>query len=506
MADYLLGIDAGSTMTKVVLLDAAGRELGCERRRNPILFPAPGHTERDPERMWNDVADATRALLSNVGAAPEAVAAVAVSGYGAGLYLVDAAGRAVRPGIMSTDARAGDVLARWERDGVTQRNALRIRQRLWAGQPPALMAWLGIYEPEVLARTHCLLFCKDYLRARLCGELATDPTDAGVGGLVAVPDDAHTDAFFEELGLAAWRNKMPRIAPATEMAGELTGDAAEATGLRAGTPVVRGVVDVTASALASGVREPTQMSVVAGTFSINSSLHRAPRIDGLPFLQMAYPLGGYCLATEGSATSASNFEWYCKAMLGPEAAAAASAAGRSIYELAADRVAESMNRPNDILFLPFLFGGPGGAPAAFIGLQAAHDGADVVRAIFEGIVFAHKLDIDALLAGRDQAPVRTIRLVGGASRNAVWAQMFADMLGLPVEICEGTEPGARGTAMCAAVALGWHADLDAAMLAMVRVVQVHTPRPEWQERYARKFERFHRMTRMLAEFRTEDGV
>lgn len=505
MAEYLLGIDAGSTMTKAALFDADGHEIGCERRRNPIQFPAPGHTERDADRMWRDAADAVRALLDSTGVAAHAVGAVSVSGYGAGLYLVDAAGRPVRPGIMSTDARANDVLADWERDGLNRCNAVRIRQRLWSGQPPALMAWLGEHEPESLRRTQCVLFCKDYLRARLCSEWSTDPTDAGLGGLIGVPGTEHPEEFFEELGLSGWRPKLPHIAPAADVAGELRRDAAALTGLRAGTPVVRGVVDVAASAIASGVREPTQLSVIAGTFSINSTLHSTPRLEPLPFLQMAYPIDDFCLATEGSATSASNFEWYCKAVLGPQAAAAAVASGRSIYEVCGEQVAASMERANDILFLPFLFGGPGGAPAAFIGLQAEHDGADVARAIFEGIVFAHKLDIDALLSGKDRAPVRTIRLVGGASRNTTWAQMFADVLGLPVEICEGSEPGARGAAMCAAVALGWHADFDAAMRSMVRVTRVHQPRPEWHERYARKFDRFCRAARTLAAFESEAG-
>lgn len=503
MSEYVLGIDAGSTMTKAALFDASGQEQGCERRYNPILFPQPGHTERDPERLWRDTASAIQDLLRTTGIARESVAAVALSGYGAGLYLVDEDRHAVRPGIMSTDARAGTVLERWERMGLTSRNAVRIRQRLWSGQPPALMAWLGEHEPDSVRRAKHVLFCKDYLRLRLCGDISTDPTDAGVGGLVQVPGDEHPDAFFEELGLEQWRDKLPVIRPATQIAGEITREAAEATGLRAGTPVVRGVVDVVASALASGVRDPSQLSVVAGTFSINSSLHSKPRLNTIPFLQTAYPVGNYCLATEGSATSASNFEWYCKSILGPATAQAAAASGRSIYEHCSEPVAATMERPNDILFFPFLFGGPGGAPAGFIGLQAAHEGADVVRAIFEGIVFAHKLDIDALLVGEDRADVQSIRLVGGASRNAVWAQMFSDVLGLPVEICDCAETGARGTAMCAAVAIGWHADMETAMRRMVQVVAVHEPRADRQERYARKFERFSRVTRALAGLESE---
>lgn len=498
MTEFFLGVDAGSTMTKVVLFDAAGVEMGVVRRRNPICFPAPGHTERDPLLMWRDVCEAIRELLQQTGVNVDDIRAVSVSGYGAGLYLVDAAGQPVRPGIMSTDTRASELLAQWAGDGRAARNAARIQQRLWTGQPVALMAWLSAQEPEVLEKTHRVLLCKDFLRAQFCEDLSTDETDAGIAGLIDVPSGLYPEALFDDLGLPAWRDKLPVVGRSANVVGEVTRSAAAACGLRVGTPVVRGLVDVGAAALASGVSHPDQLSVIAGTFSINSTLHRGPRLDTLPFLQMAYPVGGYCLATEGSATSASNFEWYCKSILGPEAVEAAASRGRSIYDVCGERVGMVLCRRNDILFFPFLFGGPGGAPAGFLGLKAEHDGADVVRAIFEGIVFAHKLDIDVLLAGADRAPVRSIRLSGGAARSTVWAQMFADVLGMPVEVTRGGEVGARGAAMCAAVALGMQSDFEAAIVAMVQVEHVYMPDATRHATYAAKFDMFRRTMRAMS--------
>lgn len=506
MAEYVVGLDAGSTMTKAVLFDRQGRELGSERRRNPIQFPAPGHTERDAPRMWRDAADAVNSLLEKTGVRAGDIAAIATCGYGAGLYLVDARGHTVRPGIMSTDARAQGLLREWTSDGRADAAGRCVQQRLWTGQPAPLLGWLQRHEPDSLRRTHRIVFCKDYLRAQLCGDVSTDPTDAGLGGLIDVTTGEYPAEFYERLGLDAWRDKLPPIGASTAVAGRVSEAAAELTGLLAGTPVVRGVVDVVSAALASGVADPTQLSVVAGTFSINSSLHPAPRLDTLPMLQMPYPVGGYSLATEGAPTSASNFEWYCKAILGPVLAAAAESTGHTIYEVCGDRVASAMDRPNDILFFPFLFGGPGGAPAGFVGLQALHDGADIVRAIFEGIAFAHRLDVDALRGGRDAAPLQTIRLTGGAARNPLWAQMFADVLGLPVELTDGSELGARGTAMAAAIGIGWHADWTHAQREMVRVVRRLEPQPDRQAAYERKYRRFQRHAQALAALHAEDAA
>lgn len=497
MTQYLLGLDAGNTMSKAVLFDLEGRELGSARRRNPIEFPGPNQTERNPETMWRNVSDAIRELLAATATDPADIAAISVSGYGAGLYLVDKQGQVVRPGIMSTDSRASAQLARWDRDGVAQRAGLRVQQRLWLGQPAALMRWLSEFEPRAVKAAHTLYFCKDYLRTRLCGDISTDITDAGLAGLMDIPAQTYPDAFYEELGLAEWREKLPKVGSSTEIVGTLSAQAAADSGLKIGTPVVRGLVDVCAATVASGVGELNQLCIIAGTFSINSTLHRAPRLDTLPLLQLPYPIGGYYLASEASPTSASNFEWYCKSILGPEAAASAASQGRSIYEVCGERVGQVMNRPNDILFMPFLFGGPAGAPAGFVGLKAEHDGGDVARAIFEGIVFAHKLDLDTLLAGNDKASVDSIRLAGGAMCSPVWSQMFADVLGMPVEVTEGSEVGARGTAMCAAVALGAYPDMAAAMRGMVRVQRVFQPDRSRYEGYARKYRAFRSAIRAL---------
>lgn len=499
MTQYLLGLDAGNTMTKVVLFDMQGREVLSVRRRNPILFPAPNHTERDPQAMWDDLCVAVRELLEQGAVSPDLIAAVSVSGYGAGLYLVDANGRAIRPGIMSTDSRVADLLAVWERAGFGHRSGLCTQQRLWHGQSAPLLAWLSAHEPEVLATSHAILFCKDYLRAQLCGDISTDPTDAGISGLLNVAAGSYPHEFHQELGLSAWQSKLPPVGASTDIVGSVSAVAAQATGLRTGTPVVRGLVDVCAATLASGVIDPSQLGVIAGTFSISSTLHSAPRMDRVPLLQSAYPVGGYFLASEGSATSASNFEWYCKSILGPEAATYAASLGKSIYEVCGERVKHVMDRPNDILFFPFLFGGPSGAPAGLLGLKAEHDGADVLRAIFEGIVFSHKLDTEALLSGADSAKVTSIRLAGGAVNSSVWCQMFADILGLPVEVTEGNEVGARGTAICAAVAIGIYANLEEAMKHMVRIAHVYEPNPNRQPAYAKKFKAFRQLAQALPE-------
>jgi L-xylulokinase len=471
MKNCVIGIDAGGTMTKAALFDFSGHELACARRKNVMTFPHPGWTERDPDRMWNAAAEAIREVLDIAGRSPGDVAAVSVAGYGSGLYLVDRNGDPVRPGIVSTDSRAAGLVAEWAAAGLTEQVEPLIQQRIWPAQTLVLLGWIQRHEPEVMQRTHRVLFCKDFLRCRLCGDFSTDPSDAGIAGLIDTTRSVYAEDAFRSLGLGDWLPRLPMIGPSSAVVGHISPSAAQATGLLAGTPVVRGAVDVTAAALASGITHPEEMSVVAGTFSINSTLHASPRQSVQPFLQSPYPLGGY-LATEGAATSASNLEWMVKTFLAHGGTLPADLSG-GLYAMVNAAVARQVGQPRDALFFPFLFGGPNGAPAGLVGMTADYTLDDIMLAVFEGIVFAHKVDVDRLLSGHDAARPKLIRLAGGASRSPLWSDMFADILGLPVEVPDGSELGALGVSICAATGVGAHPSLEAAIAAMTRVGRRH---------------------------------
>jgi L-xylulokinase len=131
-----------------------------------------------------------------------------------------------------------------------------------------------------------------------------------------------------------------------------------------------------------------------------------------------------------------------------------------------------------VQFFPFLYDGPRGAPSGFSGMTASTSMPDLLRAIYEGVVFAHRTDFNYLLTGPDAAKPNVVRFAGGPSRSAVWSQMFADGLGLPVEIANGAELGAKGGAICAAVATGAYASVPEAMSKMVKMERRFEPDPE----------------------------
>lgn len=470
MGDCVIGIDAGGTMTKAALFDLSGHEKACARSRNVTTFPQLGWTERDADGMWRAAAEAISNVLEQSGTDPADVLAISVSGFGSGLFLLDVDGNPVRPAIISTDGRTHSLIEEWSQDGRAAAAAELTQQAVWPGMSLALLGWLQRNEPDILDRTHTVSFCKDFLRGRLCGDLSTDYTDAGGSGVLDVASGTYSQEALGILGMEGWLSKMPEIGLSQEVAGFVTAEAAALTGLRQGTPVVRGTVDMSASSMASMVTRPEQMSIVAGTFSIAATLHAdKPKTDAMPMLQFAYPLGGW-IAVDASATSASNLEWVVKTLI--QHGGTLEMQG-DIYDTVNAAVERVKGQHTTAMFYPYLLGGPPGAPAGLVGMTARTSFDKAMLAVFEGIVFAHKADIDRALTGVDAAQPEVIRLTGGASRSTHWSEMFADILGLPVEVPAGSEFGALGTAMCAATGAGAYGSLHEAINGMGGIARRH---------------------------------
>ena len=494
MAERLIGIDSGGTVTKVGLFSLDGTEIASGGRAVPMAIPSPGFTERDPDALWTATSEAIRALLEKTGTSANDVLAVTPSGFGAGAFFLAADGTPSRPAIVSTDARSAGLIEAWYAGGQAQKAEAVGHTRIFPGHTSALLSWLDTYEPEAYAQTAHLFWCKDYLRFRLTGEIATDLTDATCPGLWNYDRGVWAEDALGALGLDRWASRLPRAAAATDLAGEVSADAASATGLAQGTPVAVGAYDIVTCSLASGIIRPDQLGMIGGTFAIASTLHAAPCRDPLPNHQSPYPAGRLYLASTASASSGSNLEWVLRTFLSAENARL-EAEGGALYDHVNALVDAARTRPNAITFLPNLFSGQ---PAGLIGMNAGDGLGDVLRAVFEGVACAHRADTERLLDGADAAKPTSMRLAGGVSKSDVWAQIFADALDMPVEVANGEEFGAKGAAMCGAVAIGAAADLEDAVDRMVRVERRFEPQPQGVAEFNETYGRFQRLKAALA--------
>lgn len=486
--DLLLGLDAGNTVIKAVLFDADGRQVAASQRHGTSYRPAPGHVERDMAELWANAAAVIRDCLGAAGVRAGAIAAVGCAGHGNGLYLLDRHGAPLL-GIQSLDSRAAGLADALRADGNGARLHALCLQEPWPSQTPTLLAWLRRHAPDIYEAGGTAFLCKDYIAYRLTGHRISDVSDMSGAGLVRLPGGTYDDDLLAAYGLAEARALLPDLLWPTEMAGAVSAEAAEATGLAAGTPVVAGLFDVVANAVGSGVVAPGEASIIAGTWSINQVVASRAIVDRDVFMVSAFD-EGRLMAIESSATSAANLEWYVREVVrGGDHADPFGACNRLVADLVPAR--------DDPFFHPYLHGSRLGAEmrAGFTGIAGWHGAAHLVRALFEGVAFEHRRHVDVLRA----AGLRfdSAALSGGGARSSVWPQMFADILGIPVSIPRCGEAGALGAAIAAGVGAGVFADLPAGVREMTRPAARFLPDPGMASHYAERYRTYAMITEAM---------
>jgi len=486
MAELLLGLDIGTSGVKVGVAEAGGRLLGLGRASHENASPQPGWVECDPQRWWGGVLAALRQACAEAGRSPADIAAVGVSVLFPCVVPLDADARALYPAILYCDRRSLAEVAAIEALIPRAEYEARIGNVLVPGTCAATsLAWLRGHQPDAWRAAHCFGFANTAITARLTGEFCTDPTQVALSGLVDIYDPWRWDAeLCEKLGIDATR--LPRVAGAAEVVGTLTRAAAAETGLRPGTPVVCGCGDVPASALGAGAADPSSVIYVAGSTDCVAVPTPAPTGDRR-WVNSAYVPRGLWLPIGTTTSSGVSVEWFTREMLvrGGEGL-------RAMTELAAGAPLGS----HGLLFLPYLQGErtplwDPRARGAFFGLSTATTRADLARAVLEGTAFALRSVIESL-EGVVGAPVGEIRAVGGGTRNALWNQIKADVLGKRLAVLEFQETSALGAALLAAMGAGLHTSFAAAADAARSCNRAHVvePDPARAESYGRLYPLF----------------
>lgn len=476
--DIIIAIDAGGTAVKVLAYDLNGVQIATRAADVQTTHLGDGRVERDFGQFWAGTVVALRTIVADC--ADHRIIAVACTGFGNGLFLLDEDGHGTRGGIVSVDHRAAPLVERLGQTGEGAQISDITGSRLWGGQSLMLFAHLATQEPHVMARTRWILACKDAIRFMLTGEALTDPTDASGGGLMDQQRGGYANSALDLLGLAEHAHRLPAIVPSDAVAGRITARAAAETGLPHGVPVAGSMMDVAACALGTGAYGADVFTMIAGTWSINSiEVDSPPAGQSHPILNMIYGRDGHRLVAEGSPCSAANLSWFLDTAMG----------GRVDFGTANTLVAQSPIGGARCQFLPYVFG-PAPKKGGFLDLSATDDLGTMMRAIYEGVAFQarrHAQDTVAL-AGRAHPPV--IRLAGGAAKSPVWCQIFADVCQRPVEAVDAQEVGALGAAICAAVAAGAYDDLHQAVSRMTRVAHRYVPDTSLADLYDQRFARF----------------
>lgn len=458
---FFIGIDSSTTATKGLLMDERGSVVSVASFEYSFEIPHPLWSEQDPALWWQAAVKAIKKILSDTDLTGNDIKGIGLTGQMHGLVLLDEDGGVLRPAILWNDQRTGaqcdairNILGKDRLIQITGNDAL-------TGFTAPKILWVRDHEPQIFSRIRQILLPKDYVRYKLTGEYATDRA----GGSGTILFDIRKRTWSPEMlqALEIDPTWLPPTFEGTEITGFVSKEAADATGLLPGTPVLGGGGDQSAAAVGTGAVEEGIVSLSLGTSGVVFATVDNPRIEPEGRLH------AFCHAVPG--------KWH---LMGVMLSAAGSlrwhrdtfAPGVSFDEL----LAPTMEIPagsDGLLFLPYLTGERTPHPdplarGAFIGLTVRHTLPHLTRAVLEGVSFGLR-DSFELMKAAGLGKLTQVRVTGGGARSAIWVQILADVLEVELVTVSSEEGAAYGAALLAATGAGYFTDVPTACVKNIEI-------------------------------------
>ena len=484
----LIGVDVGTTAVKAVAVDEMGRLLAEADVEQPISVPRPGWSEQHPEMWWSSTKSAVSALMGAVHRLPATVdvRAVGLSGQMHSSVFLDRSGAVIRPALLWNDVRTTEQCR--EMTAALGLNGLRrtVGNLALEGFTAPKLLWLRENEPASYDRLRTLLLAKDYIRYKLTGELATEPSDAAGTLLFDVHRRRWSDEVLSTLGIPP--DLLPTVVGSTDVSGVVTPSVALDLGLPPSTPVIGGGADNAAGAVGSGVVVPGRVQSSIGTSGALVTPVRRPRIDRQMRLHTfchSVPDLWYLM---GVVLSAGNALRWLRDIL--------TEGGEVSYDLLTNEAAAVTPGSGGLLFLPYLTGertphNDSNARGVFFGLHLGHTRAHLVRAVMEGVTFALRDSLELMRPMVETIP--QVRAIGGGARSPLWRQMQADVFGTPVLSLGDAGGPAYGAAIMAAVGAGVFDSIEEAADRWVSVTETTEPNVRNASLYDELYERYRKL-------------
>ena len=475
---YYIGIDLGTSAVKLLLVDENGGICNEVTREYPLEFPQPGWSQQAPEDWKKAVLEGIPALLSGFDAGQ--VAGIGCGGQMHGLVVLDDRDQVIRPAILWNDGRTAAEVDYLNNEVGKEKLSSLTANIAFAGFTAPKLLWMRKNEPENFAKIAKIMLPKDYINYVLTGVHCCDYSDAS--GMLLL-DVAHKGWSAEMLDICGVKpEQMPRLFESYEVVGTVKPELARSLGLSDHVQVVAGAGDNAAAAVGTGVVGEGGCNISLGTsgtlfisserFGVdpNNALHAFAHADG----------GWHLMGCMLSAASCN--KWLCDDILKTTDYAAEQK----------DITAEKLGR-NHVYFLPYLMGerspiNDTNARGTFVGMTMDTTRSDLVQAVLEGVAFAIRDSFEvARSLGLD---IPSSKLCGGGSKSPLWRTIFANVLGIPLELPKTEQGPGYGGAMLAMVGCGRFESVRAAADALVEVASVVEPDPELTARYEARYRQY----------------
>jgi erythritol kinase (D-erythritol 1-phosphate-forming) len=454
--DLIIGIDAGTSVIKSVAFSADGTQLASAAIPNQYVTLADGGAEQDMARTWADTARTLKQLTEQIPNLASRLIAISVTGQGDGMWLIDKTGEPVAPAWLWLDARAADIVEEF----TTSKHYAAHYERTGTGvnvcQMSVQLAWMQRHRPEVLARATHAFHCQDWIYFNLTGDRVTDPSEANFT-FGNYESRAYNLDILEHLAAPKAKSLVTPIVDGTTTCGYLTEAAAKATGLKVGTPICLGYVDVLCTGLGGGLFDPTGHSGCTIVGSTGMHMRLQPDVSKVKLnteksgYTMAFPAPGMVAQIQSNMASTLNIDWLLDVARGILKDQGMEKSRSDLLTGMDEKLL--VREPAKVMYHPYVSKagerGPFMEPAAramFNGLDTTADYYDMMRGVFEGLAYAARDCYSAM----GEIP-KEIRITGGAARSKALRTILASVLNAKVRSVSREEAGAAGTAMIAAV-------------------------------------------------------
>lgn len=471
--DLLLAFDVGTGSVRAALVAETGKILAFTAKELDQIIPQFGWSQQSPRTWWEGLVFSIRSVLERVAHSADRIAGIAGCGQMHGAVLVDGAGELVLEEVpLWSDKRTRELVDRFSAERDTEALLPIVANPPTVAWPAFKLAWIKQNEPKAYDAALTVLMPKDYINFKLTGERRIDLCEASCSYMFDVQRRDWSEKILGLLDLDP--AKLPPVSPATELLGVVTKDAAQITGLRAGTPVAVGGGDFPVALLGSGVTSPGMGCDITGTSTVIALLAKQPAVD--PIISNVQAITGGWAAFTILDSSGDAMRWARRAFHHQEAYS---------YDQIVS-LAEGVPAGSDrLLFLPYLNGErlaqKPNSRAQFFGLTSGHSAAHLYRAVMEGVAFASKRNID-LMQSRGYRLDRMVTAAGGA-KTRLWLEIKASIYGCPILVPGEPECGLLGCAMLAGLAVGLFSSLESVGSELVRYEGEIAPNPAWSERY-----------------------
>ncbi len=506
MEKLLLGIDIGTSACKVTVFDLDGRVVAQSTKPYPVYYPSPGWAEQDPREWWNAVCEATKEIFLSGKADSKQIAGIGVDGQSWSAIPVDREGNVLYNTPIWMDTRSADIC----RNVVDRIGFEKIFGVSGNSFEPTYstpkMLWFKETKPDIYKNTYKFLQSNSYIVYKLTGRFTQDVSQGYGVHAFNMKKGVWEDEFCDEIGIS--REKLPDIFACHEVVGEVTEDAAIATGLAKGTPVVAGGLDACCGTLGAGVIDVGQTQEQGGqaggmSICVGEALAHPKLILSFHVVPNLWLLQGGTVGGGGS------LKWF-KQELGGYESEEEKKTGISAFKIMDDE-AEKVNPGSDgLIFLPYMAGERSPiwdkhAKGVFFGLSYDKGRAHMIRSVLEGCAYAllHNLKT----AEEIGVKVDVLNAMGGAANSRLWTQIKADVTGKVIKVPSSDTATTLGAAILAGVGTGQYKSFEEAVERTVKIVRVHEPDMEKHKVYEKYYEIYLELYEKLKDtMRKLDGL